>query len=358
MRLAFYAPLKPPNHANPSGDRAMARGLLAALQGIGAEVTLASVLRSRDGSGDPAIQRALITEAGGEIARLIPEGRAAGWQCWLTYHNYYKAPDLIGPAVAAALDIPYLLVEASRAQKRLIGPWANFARAAEAACDAARVIFYVTGHDAETLQRDAPEGQALIHLRPFLDRSDLPPDTTGEGGLLSVGMMRPGDKLASYRIIAETLALLPPHLRDLRIIGDGAARPKVEALMAPFGGAVRFLGALDSDAIAMQYRRATAFFWPGVNEAFGMAYLEAQAHGLPVIVQDRPGVRDVLAPEPRPDPAAGPAALAAQIAALSEAPDLRRHAGARARAHIAAHHLRDSAETTLKQGLALCGVLS
>ncbi len=30
MRVAFYAPLKPPTHPHPSGDRCMARLLLAA----------------------------------------------------------------------------------------------------------------------------------------------------------------------------------------------------------------------------------------------------------------------------------------------------------------------------------------
>ena len=31
MRLAFYAPLKPPDHPVPSGDRRMAQLLMAAL---------------------------------------------------------------------------------------------------------------------------------------------------------------------------------------------------------------------------------------------------------------------------------------------------------------------------------------
>ena len=174
MRLAFYAPLKPPDHPTPSGDRAMARGLMTALERTGAEVTLASTLRSRDGSGDAALQASLFAQAEEQIARLIPQGRRERWQAWVSYHNYYKAPDLIGPAVAAALGIPYLQVESTRARKRLAGPWADFAIAAESAADAAAVIFYVTARDAETLRRDAPTGQHLIHLRPFLCRDTLP----------------------------------------------------------------------------------------------------------------------------------------------------------------------------------------
>ena len=46
MRIAFYAPLKPPDHPVPSGDRRIARLLLEALRRAGHEVALASRLRS------------------------------------------------------------------------------------------------------------------------------------------------------------------------------------------------------------------------------------------------------------------------------------------------------------------------
>src|SRR3546814_13479289 len=45
-------------------------------------------------------------------------------QLWLTYHLYYKASDWIGPKVARALRIPYVVAEASVAYKRAAGPWA------------------------------------------------------------------------------------------------------------------------------------------------------------------------------------------------------------------------------------------
>ena len=36
MSIAFFAPLKPPGHPTPSGDRAMGRALIAALEAGGA----------------------------------------------------------------------------------------------------------------------------------------------------------------------------------------------------------------------------------------------------------------------------------------------------------------------------------
>ena len=114
MRVAFYAPLKAPDHPVPSGDRAIARLLLAALERAGAtrgwEVDVASRLRSFDGAGD-ADRQARLREIGARIAdrllhryREAPAGRRP--DLWFTYHLYHKAPDWIGPVVSERLGIP------------------------------------------------------------------------------------------------------------------------------------------------------------------------------------------------------------------------------------------------------------
>ena len=264
----------------------------------------------------------------------------------------------MGPDVAAALGIPYLQIEATRARKRLDGPWGRFAQKAEAASDAADVILYLTQRDLEALKRDAPPCQRLIHLAPFLTTDTLPPPSKCTGPMLSVGMLRAGDKAASYRIIADTLALLPKGNWQLHIAGDGPARPEIEAMMVPFGDSVTFLGALDAPPLAQAYQNASLLFWPGANEAFGLVYLEAQAAGLPVVAQDRPGVRDVLAPAEYPSPDAGPDALAAMLSSYLADPTQRQRRGSAARAHVAAHHLLPAARDTLRRALAHCGVPS
>ena len=348
MRLAFYAPLKPPAHPVPSGDRAMARALIRALEHTGALVDIPCDLRSRDGTGDAAVQDRIIQKALAILPDVIAKGRNAGWRAWITYHNYYKAPDLIGPAAAAALGIPYLLVEATRARTRLGGPWDRFAKSAEAASDAADGIFYFTRRDHEALAAYAPDGQNLHHLKPFLPRSDLPPVAQGSG-LLAVGMMRVAAKLGSYQLIAQTLSLLPPDT-TLKIVGDGPARAQVEALMAPFGDRVAFLGECDHAGLATAYAASGALVWPGVDEAFGMVYLEAQAHGLPVIAQDRPGVRDVLYPRVGGYPAVADGS--AGLAALAENPGPDAHD---IRQFISDRHLLPAAARALADGLAQAG---
>ncbi|MEL7100544.1 MAG: glycosyltransferase family 4 protein [Pseudomonadota bacterium] len=339
--IAVYAPLKSPNHPVPSGDRTMGRALMAALYTAGVEPRLVSELRLYDKDGQREMQDALMNSAKDEIARLLTHPDSGQWRAWLTYHNYYKAPDLIGPAVCSALHIPYLQVESTRARKRLTGPWAPFAEAAEAASDAAAVIFHLTARDGAALHAYAPPGQRIEHLPPFLNRSALPQPAACDGPMLAVGMLRPGDKLASYTLIAEVLHLLDGEWR-LDIIGSGAAQAEVAALMAPFGSRVRMLGRVEPDEMDAHYARAGLLLWPGVNEAFGLSYLEAQAHGLPVVAQDRPGVRDVVAAELVPEPL-GAAGLARRVQDLLSDPEMRHNAGAVGREAVAARHLRPAA---------------
>ena len=348
--IAFYAPLKSPDHPTPSGDRQIARNLQKALaRALNGSVHLASKLRSFEPRGAADDQAALLAQAGDDIARIIKT--LPDVALWVSYHNYYKAPDLIGPAVSRARGIPYVLIEATRARKRLTGPWADFARRAEAASDAATVIFHFTDQDRVALERDRPDTQQLVHLPPFLDRASLPPASATDGPMLAVGMMRPGDKLASYTLIAQTLAALPETDWHLQIVGDGDARAEVHRLFEPFGDRVSFLGAKSASELETIYSNSSMMLWPGVNEAFGMVYLEAQAAGLPVLAQLRPGVQDVLAPGAYPSVADGIPGLAAHLRELLANPAHRLARGQMARDTIAERHLRPAAEHILRDTL-------
>jgi glycosyltransferase involved in cell wall biosynthesis len=352
--IAFYAPMKPPDDPVPSGDRTMARALLSALEGTGlGDVHLASRLRSRDGAGDTAAQDRILEEAEREIERLSAGPRP---DLWFTYHTYYKAPDLLGPRLSRQWDIPYAIVEGTRASKRLQGPYARFARAAEAACDAADVIFYLTEYDRVALERDRVPGQRLAKLRPFLAMESLlpwqPRPQSDTFRLLACAMFRTGDKLASYKTLAEALALVQSPAWSLSILGDGPARGEVEALFSQFRDRVTFLGALDQDQVASQYRHGDLLVWPGVGEAFGMVYLEAQAQGCPVLAEDRQGVRDVVRDGGWLVPADDPPAYARAIDALAGDVDARLAAGRNGRDRIAAEHLLPAARTALTAELA------
>ena len=359
MRLAFYAPLKPPDHPVPSGDRRMGRLLIQALERAGHEVELASRLAARDGAGER--QSEIAAQAAAERERLLalytgrpPAERPAAW---FTYHLYYKAPDWIGPAIARALSIPYLVAEASVANKRAGGPHDASHRATVSAVSAAARIFVLNPADRECLEPFV-ESRRLVDLPAFLDLGALAAPGEGRAALrraladchgldgdqswlIAVAMMREGDKLASYQFLGRALQGLLDLPWQLLVAGDGPARPDVEAALAPLRpGRVFYLGLLGETDVARCLGAADLCLWPAVNEAYGMALLEAQAAGLPVVagaVGGVPsilvdGVTGMLAP---PD---DPAAFAAAARALIEAPAQRAGMAAAARENVRRHH--------------------
>src|SRR5687767_15582355 len=90
VRIAFYAPLKPPTHATPSGDRRVAGLLMDALERVADHVELVSTFRSYDGDGDAARQEALRTQGEALAVRMAQQWRAAPAgsrpDVWFTYH--------------------------------------------------------------------------------------------------------------------------------------------------------------------------------------------------------------------------------------------------------------------------------
>lgn len=346
--IAFYAPLKPVDHPVPSGDRQMARLLLRALEQAGFAADIASTLRSYDAAGDPGTQHRLIAAAAAErdsLLRLYTADPGRRPALWLSYHVYYKAPDLIGPEMARVLGIPYVVVEASRARKRLGGPWADFAAAAEAAIDMAALVLCLSDRDRAAIEAHRPLGQRIVTLAPFLDVQPATRPTEAGAGvgtpprLLTVAMMRPGDKLASYTLLAEALGMLNGRPWTLDVIGDGPAAGTVTELLAPLGARVRRHGARTPDALMGWYGGADLLLWPGLNEAFGMVYLEAQAHGTPVVAVDNAGtgtvVRDGVG-----GCLTGPTAAdyASAVASLLDDPVRRSALRQGARHHVEEHH--------------------
>ncbi|QIB35955.1 glycosyltransferase family 4 protein [Ancylobacter pratisalsi] len=308
MRCLFLAPLKSPDHPTPSGERTMARLFVKLLENIGYQVELASHLRSFVPDPDTADWHALREDAAAEIERLLAGATDRPAACVFTYHVYYKAPDLIGPALAARLGVPYVIAEPSRAPKRAVGRFAEGHALAEHAIDAARLLLTPTAADREMLDRLKPPGQLVADLKPFINLREWPDAprrrVSAMGApvrsvrpvrLVSVAMMRDGDKLASYRQLAAALEMLRVEDWTLDIVGDGPARGAVEAAFAPLGERVTFHGALtDRAALGACLSGSDIFVWPGVNEAFGVVYLEAQARGLACVAGAYGGISDTM----------------------------------------------------------------
>lgn len=353
MKIAFYAPLKSPDHAVPSGDRLMARQLVACLGRAGHAVTLASQLRAFCGdSDDRAAYATLKARAAAEVERLSALWRAEGApDLWFCYHPYYKAPDLIGPALCKTFGIAYVTAEASYSGRRNVGIWADMqARVLEAVRDAAVNIGF-TARDRAGLAAAAPDA-IIAPLKPFIDAAPF----TGQAArpqpdhLVTVAMMRAGDKLDSFRALAEALRLIEDRPWRLSVVGDGPLRAEVEALFSGFGdGRVSLLGQKPPAAVQQILAGGALYVWPGCGEAYGLAYLEAQAAGLPVVAWRIAGVPEVVEDgETGCLTAPGDhAAYAAAIAALMEDTTERRRLAQNTRARVLAQHSLPAAAAAL-----------
>ena len=376
MRIAFYAPLKPPTHGTPSGDRRVAVLLVQALQRAGHRVDLVSDFRSFDAQGDAQRQAELRAQGTQLMQRLVSDWvsdpDSARPDLWFTYHVYYKAPDWLGPGACAALGIPYVIAEASFAPKRAGGPWALGHEAAREAIARADLVLAPTRHDMECLRPLLTAPDRIVHLPPFLDarpfhdalrvraahRARLAGAHRLDAALpwiVVAAMMRPGDKLASYRELAAALALLGDLPWQMVIAGDGPARAEVAAALnqaAP--GRTRFLGELSGADLAAAYAACDLFLWPAVNEAYGMAMLEAQAAGIPVVSCALRGVPDVVCDGQTGllVPPHDPQALAATARALLLDPERRRAMGERSQAWVAGERSLETAAARLDRALA------
>ena len=337
-RVAFYAPLKPPNHPSPSGEREMARLLMAALKAAGCRVSLVSDLRVYLKDRDDGARHAMLHEAAeAERARIADVWAREGVpDLWVSYHPYYKSPDLLGPPLCRAHGVPWVTVEASQSARRSVGAWADFQARALDAAQGAAVNIALTARDEEGLFEIDP-GLRVVRLAPFIDAGpflDLSPRPE-PGHLVAVAMMRAGDKLRSYEVLAEALRGLD-GLR-LSIVGDGPARGEVEAMYRGQPG-VQFLGQLDRAGVREVLSRAAAFAWPGCGEAFGIAYLEAQAAGVPVVALKTAGVPEVVADGETGLLAADPVAFAAALERVASDDALRTHLAEGARKRVRARH--------------------
>ena len=284
MKIGFYAPLKAPSHTNPSGDREIGRLLFKALKILGHEVELVSDLRSWEGQGDAETQERIRETALNEAARLIEKySTAAAPDLIFTYHVYHKAPDWIGVAIAKALAIPYVLAEASFAPKQLNGPWHQGHRQSQYCIQQADRIIAINRTDIECLKPLIKHDRVIELLKPFLDdiETDNAPDFRQESvdtkvqdnentiNLITVAMMRHGDKKASYKQLADALSKIDNSNWRLTIIGDGDAITQVKRYFEKLPGHCLFTGALSRQAIYKHLLNSDIFVWPAINEALG-----------------------------------------------------------------------------------------
>jgi glycosyltransferase involved in cell wall biosynthesis len=154
----------------------------------------------------------------------------------------------------------------------------------------------LTRRDQEGLAGVSPAAR-FARISPFIDTSAFADvvRAADRTRLISVAMMRSGDKFDSFRMLSAALALLKNARWTLTIVGDGPLRRDVEELFADFApGRLDYRGEVSPQAVPALLAQASIYVWPGCGEAYGLAYLEAQASGIPVVAQHTAGVPEVV----------------------------------------------------------------
>jgi len=138
----------------------------------------------------------------------------------------------------------------------------------------------------------------LDRFRPGLDASGLRRDLrlNGKRVLAFTGRLVPHK---GVDVILEALPLLPKDV-VLLVIGAGPRLPSLigQARRLHVEDRVRFCSSVSDDDLPRYLALANVFAFPSQNrlEGFGLVVAEAMAAGLPVVIADMPGVREVIAP--------------------------------------------------------------
>jgi glycosyltransferase involved in cell wall biosynthesis len=187
-------------------------------------------------------------------------------------------------------------------------PWRR--RLAQQLIRRATRVTTLTYYTQELLLSHFPEAASKISLSPGALRTDLVvvPDRRSAPKdkvvVLTVGRLHPRK---GQLITLEALQMLAPEVRsrlEYWIVG-GQSKDNYEAQLRATAAqrpdlTVKFLGNLPDEELSDIYDRADIFAMTSVNhghsiEGFGLVYLEAAAHGLPVVAHDVGGVAEAVA---------------------------------------------------------------
>lgn len=175
------------------------------------------------------------------------------------------------------------------------------ARAVHDGLAAARLVLANSGGVAELAREHGARETRVVHLG-----ADLP--AAGTRAPVAPGQERPPTLVTIGHLVARkrhadvlrALAVLGPRHPDLRyeIIGEGPERVPLEGLAARLGVSDRvdFAGQLPHEQATARAGTCTIFVMPSTEEAFGVAYIEAMAAGVPAIgCRGEPGPEEIAA---------------------------------------------------------------
>jgi phosphatidyl-myo-inositol dimannoside synthase len=220
-------------------------------------------------------------------------------------HGVRSRPDVVlsGHAVVAP---------AALALKRIAGvPYVQYAyamelgrrRLASAALTRADAVVAISEHTVDRA-RALGADPARTHLIP--PGVDLPAGRAVEPfeRPTVITVSRLDERYKGHDVLLRAMPLVRARVPDARllIVGDGKLRPTYEQLAHSFSlnGAVEFRGSVSDGERDDALARSDVFAMPSRlsptqgGEGFGIVYLEANAHGLPVVAGNVAGALDAV----------------------------------------------------------------
>lgn len=181
---------------------------------------------------------------------------------WLTYHSYYKAPDLLGPSLCRKFDLPYCIFQGiySSKQRRSLKGFPGFFLNRRALLHATQV-FTNRLLDQKNLLRIIPDNR-LSYISPGIFPENFSFDqesrmlmrrqwqTGDEPVLLSAAMFRPDVKTRGLVWLITALSKLAREDIPFKLIiaGDGSEGETLVALAGKLlPGRVLFVGRISRE---------------------------------------------------------------------------------------------------------------
>lgn len=163
----------------------------------------------------------------------------------------------------------------------------------------------VLGEHGRSLAVAAGAPAHRIHaIPPGIDVPPAPATTARDRAPLIVNVARLEDRYKGFDVLVRALPLIRARVPEatLTLVGEGPLRAPLEALAAANGcaHALRCVGAVRDDERDGLLSEATVFAMPGRlpassgGEGFGIVYLEAGAHGTPVVAGSAGGALDAV----------------------------------------------------------------
>jgi phosphatidylinositol alpha-1,6-mannosyltransferase len=166
----------------------------------------------------------------------------------------------------------------------------------------AEAVMVVSGYTERLLLDAGGTAERLQRISPGVTLPDaVMREPGGQPTILTIARL--ADAYKGHDVLVEALPAIRARVPDVRwvVVGEGPLRPSLEAHARAAGvaDAVSFLGSVSDAERDAWLARSTLFAMPSrlpggglAGEGFGIVFLEAAAHGLPVVAGNVGGAVD------------------------------------------------------------------